>query len=424
MDTELALLPLLALPAVAGGITYFLRGWTRAPQLAAMLAAATVAYFTQAAAAGLSGDLMGRALVLDLPAKQVFLVTLIAVSLTNLVLAVYPTNSMFPPVSLICASCIGLAVTMDNLTLASLTLLVAAVPMVLAWSVQGKAHGHLQYLVAMTLGALTLAYAGTVMAEAPDVPSRTGLIAFQVGAGLLLALVPFGLWEGNLSDNSDPLSASLASLSLKPAAVLLVWRFTGQHQWLVTATPAVDILRVAAVATVGYCALRAAVTSSPRVYAAVASQGQFALVLLTLIPALGSSALLPVTGMAFLARVPTVLLLALAAALLADRRRARTGLLLFLPAAALLGLPGTPLFPAHLTALLALARPAQMLAPLAALAVGLAVGCLRLLSASAPAAATEPPRQHQREALAAFAVVAAITFAAGLQPSVLLTYLR
>lgn len=423
MTPDLALLPLLVLPAVVAGLVYFLRAWERAPQLIAGLAAVAIAYITHAIAPGLSDDLMGRPLLLDLAAKQVFLVTLAAVALSNLALAIHPINDSYPSVSLVSASLVGIAVTLDNLTLAALFILVAGVLAVIAWNAAaGRARGHLQYLVAITTGTLVLAYSASVMDIAPEQPSRIGLIGFELGTGLLLSLIPFGLWESTLGRDSEPLTIALVSLILKPATLVLIWRFTTRYNWLIAAGALPDILKAVTLITVVYCALRAAITPSIRVYAAVASQGQFALVLLTIIPALGSSGLLPITMQWLIARVPSVIFLAAAATALPIRSTPAMRILFLFAVVALLGLPGTPLFPIHLSSLLMLSQPHDLTVPLAALSAGLAIGALRMI-ARQHILAPETSGTSYRQAMIATIVLAVVTLSLGLQPARLLAYL-
>jgi len=415
MSTELSLLPLLALPAVVAGIAFFLRGWNRAPQMVVVVSSAIVAYFVRTSAPGLTGDLAGRALILDAPARLALLVTLLAVALTNLVLTVFPANNLLPPVSSLCSSLVGIAVCVDNLTLASLALLIAAAVAVTGWGIRGSTRGHLQYLVAATIGALLLAMAGAIMDEAPDAQSRTALITFELGAGLLLALIPFGFWEVSLARDSDAISVALANLALKPAALILVWRFTSQHPWLALTGSLLPLLRVAGFATIAYGALRAAVAPNPRVFAAAAAQGHFGLVVLTLIPSLGASSLLPVTGLALLARVPVVVYLS-AIALGAPTRLGRDSrVLLAIATASLLGLPGTPLFAAHFTGLLSLSATIDLFPWLAVLGAGLAIGAARATSYGE--AGADPEARLSAEARVATLAMLVAVIAVGLQPS-------
>lgn len=422
MGAELSLLPLLVLPAVVAGIAYFLRGWDRAPQMVVVVSSAIVAYFVHVSAPGLTGDLAGRALVLDGPARLAIMVALLAVALTNLVLTVFPANSLLPPVSSLCASLVGIAACLDNLTLASLVLLIAAAASVAGWGVHGSTRGHLQYLVATTLGALLLAMAGAIMDEAPEAQSRAALIAFELGTGLLLALIPFGFWEISLARDSDAPSVTLATLALKPAVLVLVWRFTSQHPWLALTGSLVPLLRIAGIATIAYGALRAAVAPSPRVFAAAASQGHFGLVVLTLIPSLGASSLLPVTGLALLARVPVVIFLG-TIALGAPMRLGRDSRVLFAIAiAALLGLPGTPLFAAHFSGLLSLSATIELFPWLAVLGVGVAIGAARATSYGE--AGADAQAWLSSEALVAALATLLVVVVVGLQPSWLYSLLR
>ncbi|MHB0877427.1 MAG: hypothetical protein ACYC5O_15425 [Anaerolineae bacterium] len=417
MRLELSLLPLIALPAVVAGLAFFLRGWSRAPQMVVVVSSTIVAYFTHASAAGLTGDLVGRTLVFDAPAKLAFMVALITVALVNLVLTVYPVNNLLPPASSLCASLVGLAVCLDNLTLAPLALLIAAAAAVAGWNVRESTRGHLQYLVAATAGALLLALAGTILDEVPDAQSRTALIAFELGAGLLLALIPFGFWEVSLARDTDPLSVTLANLALKPAALVLVWRFTSHHQWLAATGSFSTLLRVAALATIVYGAVRAAVAPSPRVFAAAAAQGHFGLVVLTLLPALGSSSLLPVTGLALLARVPVVIFLSTVALGAPVRLGRDSRILLAIAIAAVLGLPGTPLFAAHFSGLLSLSSWIDLFPAFAILGVGLAIGGAR--STSYGEAGADARTWLSSEALIACLAILAVLVAVGLRPAYL-----
>jgi len=421
MTPSPAIIPLLALPALVAGLVYFLRPWERTPQIVAFLAAVTAAYLVRSAAPGLSGDLMGRPLVLDGPARQLLLIALAAVALGNLALAIYPIGGFFPSVSLLSASLVGVVASIDNLTLASLFLLINGVMLALAWGTRGRARGHLQFLVAVTVGCLALAYAASLMDAAPDEPSRMGLIAFEIGAGLLLALMPFGFWEGMLGRDADPLTTSTANLTFKATVLVLVWRFSAHYPWLAATSAFPQLLRVAVLITVAYCSLRTAVAPSARAYAAVATQAQFTLALLTLIPALGSSSLLPVTGLWLLARVPTSLFLATAALALQQSRRLLPRLLFVFAGLALAGLPGTPVFPAYLASLLSLPRSNDLLLPLGLLTAGLVVGALRLLWHGGEQEMPDPPALSG--ALTAAVVLALIVLALGLQPSRLLLYL-
>jgi hypothetical protein len=428
-----ALLSLLMLPALAAGLAYFLRTWPRASHVLAFMAAAGVAFVVHSSAPGLSDNLIGRSLLFDATARQVFLVTLAAVAVSNLALAVYPQTSLFAPVSLLLASLLGLAMTLDNLTLACLCTLIAAVLLVMAWSAGPRPRGHLQFLVAMALGAMVLAYAASLMDEAPKVPNRMGSIGFELGAGLLLALLPFGFWETNLGRDSDPLTASLAGLGLKPAVLALVWRFSSRYPWL-GGSLLPDILRVAVLVTLGYAMLRAATAPTARIYVGAVAQGQFSLVLLTLLPALGASALLPITSQWLLARIPAVLLLAVTASGMRPGGRLISRVLFMFGVLALLGLPGTPLFPVYFSGLLTLSRQSALLPPLLALGAGSAIGATQLLlrisggdqAASSPL--TDDPTASATwhgldSALMAAILLAAITLYLGLQPMHLAAYL-
>jgi hypothetical protein len=417
MKLELSLLPLIALPAVVAGLAFFLRGWSRAPQMVVVVASTIVAYFAHASPTGLTGDLVGRTLVLDSPAKVAFIVALATVTLTNLVLTVFPVNNLLPSASSLCASLVGVAVCLDNLTLAALALLIAAAAAVAGLDVRQSPRGHLQFLVAATVGALLLALAGTILDAAPEAQSQTALIAFELGAGLLLGLIPFGFWEVTLARDTDPLSITLANLALKPAVLVLVWRFTEHYQWLATTGSFTSLLRLAAMATVVYGAIRVAVAPSPRVFAAAASQGHFGLVVLTIIPALGSSALLPVTGLALLARVPVIVFLS-AIALGAPVRLGRDSRILFAVAtAAVLGLPGTPLFAAHFSGLLSLTSSVNLFPAFAVLGAGMAIGAAR--STSYGEAGADARAWLSSEALIASLAVLAVLVAVGLQPAYL-----
>ncbi|NPV06502.1 MAG: hypothetical protein HPY83_00890 [Anaerolineae bacterium] len=419
MSQTPGLLSLLVAPAIAGGLVYFLRMWRRLPHLAAAAAAAGTAYFVRAASVGLSDQVLGRPLVLDAPAKHVILISLAAVALSNLALLSRATTTVFPSTSLGLASLVGAAVTLDNLTLASLCLLIGGVASTLSWESRGRASGHLQYLVAVTIGSLLLALAASVMEVAPDEPSRTGSVALQLGMGLLLGLVPVGLWKGTLGRDSASLATSVVGLVLAPAAIVLFWRFTSRHHWLIGATLLPELLRVSTLVTVAFFSLRAAVTPSPRVFVAAASQSQFALVLLVLLPSLGSSALLPLTSEWLLARVVPVLLFAVSAALLTRSPRPATRVLFAFSAVSLMGLPGTPLFPAYLAGLLALPQRGLDAAILLFVA-GTAIGSLRL---AALRSAEETTPGSPDEATFIALGLALLSLALGLNPTLLRGYL-
>jgi len=411
-----SLLLLLVAPALAGGLVYFLRLWPRLPHLTAALAALGTAYSIHLAPAGLADELLGRPLVLDGPAKQVLLVALMAVALSNVASLARPAETLFASTSLALASLVGLALTTDNLTLAGLFLVIGGVVLTVSLeSSRGVTAGHLQYLAAVALGGTLLAFAAGIMDADPYVPSASGAVALQLGIGLLLGLFPVGLWKATLGRDADSFSSALVGLVLAPAAVVLLWRFTWRYPWLSSGTLLSELLRVSALVTVGYFSLRAAITASPTVYVASATQSQFALVVLVLLPSLGSSALLPLTSEWLLARVVPVLLLAVSVPLLWTAPRPATKVLFVFSVLSLIGLPGTPLFSSYLAGLLALPQGALDVALLIFMA-GTAVGALRL--ALMPPAVPPPVDRLDPGTLVAL-LLALITVIVGLNPAFL-----
>ncbi len=407
------LLLLLLAPALAGGLVYFLRLWPRAPHATAALAALGTAYFVRVSPVGLSDEVLGRSLVLDSPARQLLLIALLAVALSNVASLARPAATLFASTSLALASLVGLAVTVDNLTIASLFLVVGGVIMTISLeSGRGVTSGHLQYLVAIVLGGLLMGFAAAIMDGDPYVPSPTGAVALQLGIGLVLGLFPVGLWKATLGRDADAFSSALIGLVLAPAAVVLLWRFTWRYPWLSSGTLLSELLRVSAFVTVAYFSLRAAVTASATVYVASATQSQFALVLLVLLPSLGSSALLPLTSEWLLARVIPVLLLAVSVPLLWTAPRPVTKVLFVFSVLALIGLPGTPLFSSYLAGLLALPQKGLDVALLAFMG-GTAIGALRL--ALMPPAVPPPVDRLDAGTVVAF-LLALLTVILGLNP--------
>jgi len=411
-----SLLLLLIAPALAGSVVYFLRLWQRLPQLVAALTALVTAYYVHLAPVGLSAEVLGRPLVMDAPAKQVVMISLIAVALSNVASLARPAATLFPSTSLALASLVGLAITVDNLTLASFCLLIGGVVTALALETnRGVTSGHVQYLAAVALGGVCLAYAATTMDRDPYVPSAIGAVTLQLGMGLILGLFPVGLWKATLGRDADPFSSAIVGLVLAPAAVVLLWRFTWRYPWLTTGTLLAELLRGAALVTIAYFSLRAAVTASASVYVASVSQSQFAVVLPLLLPSLGSSALLPLTSEWLLARVVPVLLLAVAVPLLWTAPRPATKVLFLFSVLSLLGLPGTPLFSSYLAGLLALPGKGLDVALLICMA-GTMVGALRL--ALRPPAVPPPVGRLDEGTLVAL-VLAVLAVILGLNPSFL-----
>lgn len=417
MNQAPGLLTILVAPAIAAGLVYFLRMWRHLPYLGAALAAIATAYFIHAAPVGLSDQVLGRPLVLDAAAKQLILVALAATALGNLTLLSRPT-SLFPTASLGLVALVGISATLDNLTLAALCLLVGGVASTLAWDSRQRASGHLQYLVAVTVGAILISYAASAMEVAPETPTRAGLVALELGVGLLVGLVPLGLWKGTLGRDSTSLGTSLVGLVLAPATLILLWRFCSRYHWLVASTLLPELLRVGALITVGYFALRAALTLSPKVYVASSLQSQFALAVLVLLPSLGSSALLPLTSKWLLARVVPVLLLAASVPVMARSPRPATKVLFIFGVLGLMGLPGTPLFPAYLAGILALPQGGLSIAILVFMA-GSGIGALRLILHQEEELAPAPLNETVFIALG----LALLALALGFSPALLDAYL-
>lgn len=407
---------LLLVPALAGGLVYFLRLWPRVPNVTAAVAAFGTAYYIHLAPVGLSEELLGRPLVLDGPAKQVMLVVLLAVALSNVASLAKTSTTHLASTSLTLASLAGLALTIDNLTLAGLCLVIGGVVITVSLeTTRGVTAGHLQYLVAVALGGMLVAFAASTMDADPYVPSPTGAVALQLGMGLILGLFPFGLWKATLGRDADNFSSALVGLVLSPVAVVLLWRFTWRYPWLSSGTLLSELLRASAMVTVAYFSLRAAVTASATVYVASATQSQFALVLLVLLPSLGSSALLPLTAEWLLARVVPALLLAVSVPLLWTAPRPATKVLFVFSVLGLIGLPGTPLFSSYLAGLLALPQRGLDVALLVFIA-GTAVGAFRL--ALMPPA-VPPPIDRLDAGTAVALLLALIAIILGLNPSFL-----
>jgi hypothetical protein len=256
------------------------------------------------------------------------------------------------------------------------------------------------------------------MEVAPETPTRAGLVALELGVGLLVGLVPLGLWKGTLGRDSTSLGTSLVGLVLAPATLILLWRFCSRYHWLVASTLLPELLRVGALITVGYFALRAALTLSPKVYVASSLQSQFALAVLVLLPSLGSSALLPLTSKWLLARVVPVLLLAASVPVMARSPRPATKVLFIFGVLGLMGLPGTPLFPAYLAGILALPQGGLSIAILVFMA-GSGIGALRLILHQEEELAPAPLNETVFIALG----LALLALALGFSPALLDAYL-
>jgi len=416
-----SLLVLLLLPALAAALTYFMGTWERTPAAAACVASVAAAALLRPIPAGSTATLLGRDLALTIAAKQLLLAVIAATALANLMLTLRPINHLFPPASLGAVSFIGFAVTLEDLSLSCLCLLLATVVMTMAWEVEAKPRGHVQYLVAMSFAAIALTLAAIAMPETALTPHRVPLASFALATGLFLALVPFGSWEITLWRDSDAISSSFTTTALKPAALILLWRFTERYQWLVWTPMLTDVLRAALVATVLYGSVRAAVAASDRVFGAAVAQAQFALVVLSVLPAFGSSSLLPVTAQWLVARAPVVLLLAVAVTIGRSRNNPIAQVIVALSVLACIGLPGTPLFPAQFSALTTLSEKRLLFYLLVALASGLVVGTMRLGEGRG---GTRTSNQRNREALSCAIVLVVLNLLLGFRPSLIVQYLQ
>ena len=416
-----SLVSLLALPAVVGGLIYFLRPWPRLPHMLAAAAGVVVAGVLRSFPVGAQTELIGRSLTLTAEGKGVLLAALGALVLCNGLLVLRPSLGLFASSSLVAFSLLALASCIENLTIGAMLLLAGGGAAALSLGEPKRPTGGVQYLTALTVGCLALAYGATAMEAAGEAGSRPGFVAVAAASGLLLGLVPFGFWELSLGVDAYLPAAAFISLALKPAALLLVWRCSQQFAWLgETLFP--DLLLLSAAATVAYCSYRAAIAASAQECAAALVQGQFALLVPSLLPALGATALAPTTMIAFTARILPLVLLQLGwPSLLAIERRAGQAVLATLACLAMAGLPATPLFPVYATLALSLPRAARFGGLVAALCIGAGIACARL--------ALNPAADHRREReqalpLAAIAFVAAATVAVGLHPQLLATYLQ
>lgn len=449
---------LLALPLLAGALSYLVRRWAT---LAALVASATTGALAllcaslpldrsafvlgQEVAFGRPVVILGRNLVLD-PAGQAWLTLVFALAAICYLFAwrISQGRSFFP-LSLVILSLYTAIALLHNLPLAIITFALSATlaVFIIQAGQPGSIRGAQRYLV-VTVLAVPLLLAAVWLADQSQLDAnsaelvRHSFAPAALGFGLLLAAFPFGTWMPALAADAPPLVTAFFFASGQTMALYLALLFF-QHTPLSLGDPAVQtVVQFAGlVMAVTGGIVAAAQRDFGRLfgYAALSDLGYLLLAL-----GLGSSQGL-VLGLLHMANRATAILLA-AAALAVLRHRATTdryaglaGIARRLPVVttglmigglALAGFPLTAGFATHWAVYRAVMGEESLWALLLLLSsAGIVVGLLRGLSATLAGESPDSgddPRLARQPRLAALMILAlaALVVVLGVYPQLFL----